>query len=202
MFFYSFYYILNFHLFLQIVQNVKHSRILFSFYKNKKELVFGSLLKEDTSVEMPTSWDFLKPVIVPMLDSLFARLFIVNWEERILRLQFNLIPKDAEVKPHVDLGFYSIHAHRIHIPIFSSKCIVFSQNKDGKWQEVPFKEGEAFEINNKIRHRVEQHGPYNRVTMIIDYMDRKCSSFAQLEKNLIDGDIKETLDIRDWRGEL
>ena len=133
---------------------------------------------------------------------MFARLGIDNWEERILRLQFNLIPKGAEVKPHVDIGFYSINAHRIHIPIFSSKCIVFSQKVNNEWQEVPFKEGEAFEINNKIKHRVKQYGPYNRVTMIIDYMDKKCSSFVQLEKNLIDGDLKETLDILDWRGEL
>ena len=186
----------------RLFKNVVHSRLLFSFYKNYKHLALSSQINSDTSIEMPTSWDLLKPIIVPMLDSLFARLRIDNWEEKILRLQFNLIPKGAEVKPHVDIGFYSNNAHRIHIPIFSSKCIVFSQKVNNQWQEVPFKEGEAFEINNKIKHRVQQHGPYNRVTMIIDYMDRKCSSFAQLEQNLIDGDVKQNLDILEWRGEL
>ena len=28
----------------------------------------------------------------------------------------------------------------------------------GGWREIPFKEGEAFEVNNLIRHRVTQAG--------------------------------------------
>ena len=62
--------------------------------------------------------------------------------------------------------------------------------------------GEAFEINNKIRHRVSQHGPYNRVTLIIDYLDKKCSSFVQLDKSLTVKNVTDTLDVERWRGNI
>ena len=41
------------------------------------------------------------------------------------------------------------------------------------WDEIPFKEGEAFEVNNVIKHRVEQTGPWERVTLIIDLLDQQ-----------------------------
>ena len=190
-------------IFGDVFTNVGHCWILFSFKKNKAlfKNMFGSMYAVDTSIEMPFAWKFLKPVVVPMLDSLFGRLGVARWEERILRLQFNLIPEGGYVGNHIDIHYYSDHAHRIHIPIFSSKCIVFDQHWNDTWHEVPFKEGEAFEINNKILHRVLQHGPYNRVTLIVDYLDKKCSSFAQLDQSLTSGNISETLNLDVWRGD-
>ena len=176
---------------------VKHLRVLFSFYRGKYDN-----LDDDTSVELPTAWVFFKPVVIPMLDSLFKRLKITNWETKILRLQFNLIPENAEVRPHTDTGFYAEYAHRIHIPIFGSKCILFQQRMDEEWNEVPFKEGEAFEINNRLRHMVQQFGPYNRVTLIIDYLDEDCGSFGNLTDTLRSTTIQESLNVPKWRGEL
>eukprot|EP01052_Picozoa_sp_SAG31_P048763 SAG31_NODE_10355_length_1149_cov_1.282857_1_plen_71_part_00 len=39
------------------------------------------------------------------------------------------------------------------------RCVQFQQQRaEGGWSEVPFQEGEAFEINNLIQHRVQQSG--------------------------------------------
>jgi len=175
---------------------VRHIRVIFSFSKT-----FKLSVNNDQSIELPIAWKVLKPVILPMLDSLFKRLKVPNWETKILRLQFNLIPPGAEVKPHVDMGFYATNAHRIHIPIFGTKCVKFMQRRNG-WREVPFKEGEAFEINNRRQHRVQQHGPYPRVTFIIDYLDRPCSSYAVLHDDMKSMDETKYLDIHRWRNEL
>lgn len=53
----------------------------------------------------------------------------------------------------------------------------------GEWLEVPFKEGEAFEINNLLQHKVDQTGPYDRITMIIDLADKPCEVWAVLNPN-------------------
>ena len=50
----------------------------------------------------------------------------------------------------------------------------------GSWIELPFKEGEAFEVNNTIPHRVDQTGLCDRVTMVIDLGDRPCDEYAVL----------------------
>merc|ERR1740117_2010297 len=50
----------------------------------------------------------------------------------------------------------------------------------GGWREIPFKEGEAFEVNNLIRHRVTQAGPYDRVTLILDINEKPCTDRLDL----------------------
>ena len=190
--------------------NVRHSRVLFSYKTGLKTFTddsqfvhpFGFQLMRDTSVEMPTAWKFYRQTIIPILDTLFTRLNIQNWEKNILRVQLNHIPANGQVLPHIDNGFYANNAHRIHIPLIVSKCIIFKQISKSTWREVPFKEGEMFEINNRRRHTVQQFGPYDRVTMIIDYLDRPCSSYAQLESTLQNGTISKSLDVQKWRGEL
>jgi hypothetical protein len=189
--------------------NVRHSRVLFSFRPNsftdgngRMVWPFMGKMYPDTAVEMPTSWTFYRKTIIPILDTLFTRLNIQNWEKNILRVQLNHIPANGQVKPHTDVGFYAKHAHRIHIPLIVSKCIIFKQFSNSTWCEVPFKEGETFEINNMRRHTVQQFGPYDRVTMIIDYLDRPCSSYAQLDSTLKKGTISKSLDVQKWRGDL
>jgi hypothetical protein len=189
--------------------NVRHSRVLFSFRPNSFKSDNGRIIWPfmgkmyvDTAVEMPIAWTFYRQTIIPILDTLFTRLNIQNWEKNILRVQLNHIPANGQVKQHRDLCWYANNAHRIHIPLIVSKCIIFKQFSNSTWCEVPFKEGETFEINNRRRHTVQQFGPYDRVTMIIDYLDRPCSSYAQLDSTLQKGTISKSLDVQKWRGDL
>eukprot|EP00966_Prymnesium_polylepis_P128773 2978328-Prymnesium_polylepis.1 len=50
----------------------------------------------------------------------------------------------------------------------------------GNWTEVPMKEGEAFEVNNKIKHRVQQTGPYERVTLVLDVAETPCARYVEV----------------------
>ena len=36
------------------------------------------------------------------------------------------------------------------------------------------KESEAFEVNNKLTHRVLQSGPYERVSLMVDVAEEPC----------------------------
>lgn len=180
----------------------RHARVLWSFENSiaKNAHRFMKTPRKDTSVILP-AWLFFRNVTIPVLDAVFARLNQTDWESRILRIQLNHLPPNGSIRPHQDIGYYANNAHRIHIPLIVSKCIVFRQRVSDRWYEIPFKEGEAFEINNKLTHTVEQHGPYDRVTMIVDYLDRPCSTFGQLDASLLNGTISSSLNVQDWRGE-
>jgi hypothetical protein len=82
-----------------------------------------------------------------------------SWEQRLLRVQLNSMPPGSEILPHSDTGSYARNAHRIHIPLIVPQCVQFEQRLpafaggDGSWSEVPFKEGEAFEVKPKTKIR-------------------------------------------------
>jgi hypothetical protein len=130
---------------------------------------------------MLPGWRRFGSVIYPMLVQLFERrlgLTRGSWEQRLLRVQLNSMPPGSEILPHSDTGSYARNAHRIHIPLIVPQCVQFEQRLpqigggDASWSEVPFKEGEAFEVNNLLPHHVQQHGPYERVTLILDLADK------------------------------
>ena len=132
---------------------------------------------------MMPGWRRFGSVIYPMLVQLFERrlgLTRGSWEQRLLRVQLNSMPPGSEILPHSDTGSYARNAHRIHIPLIVPQCVQFEQRLpqigggDASWSEVPFKEGEAFEVNNLLPHHVQQHGPYERVTLILDLADTPC----------------------------
>lgn len=132
----------------------------------------------DTCVILP-GWRRFGPVIYPMLVQLFERRLGFahgSWEQRLLRVQMNSMPPGSKILPHSDTGSYARNAHRIHIPVIVPQCVQFQQIRGGRgsWSEVPFKEGEAFEVNNLMTHRVQQYGPYERVTLILDLADKPC----------------------------
>ena len=54
------------------------------------------------------------------------------------------------------------------------------QTPSWSWVEVGFKEGEAFEVNNRMLHRVRQTGPYERVTLIVDLLDEDVDATIEI----------------------
>ena len=106
------------------------------------------------------AWRALSAHVIPLLDELLGhRLKTTRIERHVWRVQLNRLPKGAEIRPHVDQGSYVLGAHRLHIPLIVPKCVRFEQQRPaagGAWSEIPMKEAEAFEVNNKIRHRVAQ----------------------------------------------
>ena len=45
------------------------------------------------------------------------------------------------------------------------------------------KEGEAFEVNNRVKHRVLQTGPYERVSLVLDIAEKPCGRYVELSPN-------------------
>jgi hypothetical protein len=172
------------------------------------------------------------------------------------------MPAGSAIKPHRDSGGYPLLSHRIHIPLFIPKCVLFEQRRAGfrhdkevgdgerpekqwvelsdeekvakaetsdtqvlvekfghskgrnlrtlvqqEWVEIPFKEGETFEVNNIIQHQVKQTGPFDRVTVIIDIMEKPCSKHLDVMPGCTDwtadGCFKEVKFSKGaWRGEV
>jgi hypothetical protein len=54
------------------------------------------------------------------------------------------------------------------------------------FHEIPFKEGEAFEVHNVMLHQVLQTGPYDRVTMIIDLLETPRDRLVELNNQCLD----------------
>ncbi|EOD09586.1 hypothetical protein EMIHUDRAFT_198112 [Emiliania huxleyi CCMP1516] len=137
------------------------------------------------------AWRRFSAALLPLLDELFGRRLGLGpeYRNRLLRVQMNRMPRGADIARHQDRGFYATTAHRYHIPVLIPKCIRFShvrQRAEGEagqeaWQEIPFKEGEAFEVNNRIPHRVTQTGPYERVTLIVDLLDGPVDATVDIE---------------------
>ena len=118
----------------------------------------------------------LRGVLLPIFDELFGRRLGLgaDYESRILRAQLNRMTANSTIRQHRDVGYYATNAHRYHIPLIIPKCVRFAhvlENDGSEWAEIPFKEGEAFEVNNRIVHRVEQSGPFERVTLIVDLLE-------------------------------
>lgn len=152
----------------------------------------------ETCIVFP-AWRRLSPTLLPLLDSLLgARLGYTNLSRHIWRVQLNRMPPGSHIKAHVDQGSYSTLAHRIHVPLLVPKCIRFENlpisaqggrvaSASGsaasvrpEWREVPMREGEAFEVNNKLRHRVLQSGPYERVSVVIDVAELPCARYIEV----------------------
>ena len=139
------------------------------------------------------AWRALRQHILPILDEVFMhRLGIPDYERRLLRVQMNRMPAGSNIGPHADQGYYASHAHRYHIPLIVPKCVRFQHRSarsgagssgsldDSSWDELPFKEGEVFEVNNLIAHRVAQTGPYERVTLILDLLDEPVDATVEI----------------------
>mmetsp|Transcript_75136 Transcript_75136/g.125265 ORF Transcript_75136/g.125265 Transcript_75136/m.125265 type:complete len:636 (+) Transcript_75136:2-1909(+) len=133
-------------------------------------------------------WRKLAPQVLPLLDEvLYNRLGMRNLSRFVWRVQLNRMPKGAAIKPHVDQGNYASLSHRVHIPLIVPRCVRFEQLKNAHspeegWREIPMKESEAFEVNNKIKHQVIQSGPYERITLIIDVAEQPCERYVEISE--------------------
>ena len=81
------------------------------------------------------------------------------------------------IPAHMDRNFSLAHAHRVHVPIVTHDDVKFVV--DGRRQ--PMKEGEAWEINNRRAHEVENASPIYRVHLIVDWVipGERCCCSAQ-----------------------
>lgn len=76
-----------------------------------------------------------------------------------------LLPK-GDIPSHYDRNHSLSHAHRVHIPVFTNKGVLFTVND----KAINIKKGEVTEINNKQYHHVINNGNKIRTHLIIDWV--------------------------------
>lgn len=71
------------------------------------------------------------------------------------------------IDPHVDGAGSNLHTHKIHIPIQTNDYVRFNI----KHQAYMLKEGFAYEVNNIVKHSVENGGEMARIHLIFELFE-------------------------------
>lgn len=75
----------------------------------------------------------------------------------------------GKINLHIDSHESFKIGHRIHVPLKTSKDVVFNINGE----RVIMEEGKGYEINNLLPHEVFNNGTEDRIHLIFDYVPRK-----------------------------
>ena len=128
-------------------------------------MVFVDLDKwPDIVVSKEPGWDRLADVALPLMNDIISRLYPSGGT--VIRAMAAKLLAGKTIKPHTDKHPSFHHGHRIHIPITTNPRVRFMI--DGK--PYQFKIGEAYEINNQMKHSVMNKGKEDRITFIFDYV--------------------------------
>lgn len=102
-----------------------------------------------------------------LLDPLLQRITKTHFGEggKIVRLMIVRLYVGAKVLPHTDDLPVLHRTHRIHIPIRTSKSVIFVVGDE----VIKMREGQVVEINNQREHFVVNASKRNRIHLIFDY---------------------------------
>ena len=104
-------------------------------------------------------------LLTPILSELETKLKKFYGDGQIIRIELVNLPNKSKVKPHYDKGESLEEDNRVHLPLQTSKSVIFKVGGEEKNMKV----GELWEINNKKLHSVENNDNMDRIHMIIDF---------------------------------
>lgn len=92
-----------------------------------------------------------------------------NYGEGVFyKIHFSKMNKNSKIKKHIDYGLEFSLSHRIQIPLQGDENVSFIvENK--VYNPKP---GVLFEINNKKNHKVIVKSSIERITLIVDYIEK------------------------------
>lgn len=102
-----------------------------------------------------------------LLNPILTRLLGADMQ-KIIRLQFALMPAGTHIKRHVDKGGYSADGHRIHLVVATNDGVMFKVCDNTVCIPLILEEGLVFELNNRLDHFVNNNGTSPRVHLVID----------------------------------
>ncbi len=132
------------------------------------------------------------PCWQPLLEPLLRRITTTHFGDggKIVRLMIVRLYAGAKVLPHTDDLPILHRTHRIHIPIRTSKSVIFVVGNE----VVKMREGQIIEINNQREHFVVNASNRNRVHLIFDYATADEVARSAAEKhNIGAGSTSETV---------
>lgn len=113
--------------------------------------------------------------IEPLLNELFTeQLGVQNPLSHVIRMQFAVMNPGSNILPHVDTGEWAIKHHRFHIPLVvpSARTQFVMMPRINEEIVVPLVEGQPFEINNAVQHRVRNDASTARIHLLIDFAEK------------------------------
>ncbi len=111
-----------------------------------------------------SGWERLADVATPLIDHIIA-----TWYEpggRLLRAMAARLKAGGRINAHTDSLRSFRMGHRIHIPITTNSGVRYTIS--GK--PFRFDVGNAYEINNQLKHSVMNLGQEDRISFIFDYV--------------------------------
>ncbi|MCH9693519.1 MAG: aspartyl/asparaginyl beta-hydroxylase domain-containing protein [Gammaproteobacteria bacterium] len=118
----------------------------------------------DIVVSREAGWPRLADVALPLMDDIISRCYPPGGT--VIRAMAAKLLAGKNVTPHTDKHESFHRGHRIHVPITTNPRVRFMI--DGR--PYQFQPGQAYEINNQMRHSVANKGKEDRITFIFDYV--------------------------------
>ena len=124
-------------------------------YESLNNLTKGKEHKELYSLEIDKFLENIFPLYAKKYgEGIFVRVLLVK------------LKKFSKINPHVDSGIGLILSKRTHLAIITNNLVTFTVNDEMK----NLKEGEIWEIDNQLKHSVENNSEIDRIHLIIDYL--------------------------------
>ncbi|MBV1906283.1 MAG: hypothetical protein KUG75_09425 [Pseudomonadales bacterium] len=110
------------------------------------------------------AWDQLEKAAVPVMHSILASHYGAGGT--IIRAITTRLPAGEAFEASAEQDLSAQGAHRIHVPIANNSQSSFIIGN----QPYEFCVGEAYEVNNQVRHSEINKGNEDQITFIFDYV--------------------------------
>lgn len=118
----------------------------------------------DGEIYRESGWERLADVAMPLIDHIIDNYYETGGT--LLRAMAAKLKANGRIHAHRD-SLRSFHmGHRIHVPITSNAGVRYTIS--GK--PFRFEPGNAYEINNQMKHSVMNMGSEDRISFIFDYV--------------------------------
>ena len=108
-------------------------------------------------------WDLLASEAVPVMDEIVRRRYPPGGS--VIRAMMARLLPGCRIARHLDSHPSFSVAHRIHVPLATNADVDFVVGDE----RVPPRLHFAFELNNRLYHRVANNGSTSRIHFIFDY---------------------------------
>ena len=115
-------------------------------------------------VSRQPGWDRLADCAIPVMHHIIENYYSAGGS--IIRDMAAKLVAGGIIKPHIDSHPSFRYGHRIHVPITTNSRVRFMIDGRPYKMEV----GQAYEINNQLKHSVMNKGEEDRITFIFDYV--------------------------------
>jgi len=112
-----------------------------------------------------TSWRLYCSVILPIMDQVSSYLKITN--PVYPKAMFARLKARSRIDEHIDHGSSHKQVHKIHVPLTSLPDIHFKVNNETFYLQP----GCAYEVNNLVKHGVDNPTDSDRIHFIFEVFD-------------------------------